>query len=256
MKDYFMASKYSDDGFRNGIRKENEDTCYLSFHKDNNIKFFAIMADGVGGLNAGKRASSQLVDSLARWFSQEEEKLNTYNFDEMKRQFEDITSTIHEFIKKESQSERINMGTTLTALLLTNTEYFIVHVGDSRAYLYDGSIIRQLTKDQTLLQRELDAGAEVSEEEKKDKGSTLLQCIGTNTFIPSFYEGKLPAEFQILLCSDGMINTINKDEIAEVFSLDESGKKKLIRLTDLARSRGEADDITSVFIGRIKKEAE
>ena len=139
-------------------------------------------------------------------------------------------------------------------MLMYKDQYYIVHVGDSRAYRLTDVCI-QLTKDQTLVQREVDAGRlDPRKVESDPRRSILLQCVGASPVVePDFMKGRVTPDSVYMLCSDGFRHHISDMEIinnigpASVY--DEAGiSASLRRLTELDMQRRETDNITAVAV--------
>ena len=169
-----------------------------------------------------------------------------------------ITSLTHSSYGHEKGAP---LGTTFVSLLLIGREYFLANVGDSRVYLIDRDV-HQLTTDQTIVQREVDAGRLTPEEAENDvRRSVLLQCIGASGEVePVFDSGRIPDSGGFLLCSDGFRHRIKISEIWKYLGDQEPAeerkmKEALYSLTELCKKRNEHDNITAVMI-RILKDAD
>ena len=146
------------------------------------------------------------------------------------------------------------MGTTVVALLLLRGKYFIINVGDSRAYLLTNKL-QQITKDQTFVQKEIDIGRMTIEQGMSDpRKSVLLQCVGASTVIePDFYTGEVTRNSLFLLCSDGFRHTIAPDEIYEVMlpeqqHTEEQMLSNIKKLIELCKRRQEEDNISVILV--------
>lgn len=231
--------------------KLNEDAMLLQVHEidDKNIVLGCI-ADGVGGCGNGDLASQYLIEQIGEWFAEKKDDLCRCDKQEITMMMYDQVMMSHEGLKKINQLKGMSAGSTLTMLLLYQGSYIILHVGDSRAYLYSDGHCVQITKDQTAGQRERDIGIEKVD---KEKDRILLQAMGIGSIKPQVYEGKLPESYHILLCSDGLSNKL---QMADFSILTERGscKEKLTRLTRLSRNREERDNISSILIEKRMKE--
>ena len=151
------------------------------------------------------------------------------------------------------------MGTTIVALLMIKNEYFIMNVGDSRAYAISNQVY-QLTKDQSLVQQQIDLGRVRPEDaERHPQRNVLLQCIGASEeVLPDFYRGTVLPGTLFLLCSDGFRHEISEQEL--FMQLNPSGlvneermKERLVYLTELVKSRREMDNISAVAIKAVQE---
>ena len=240
----YTASVYTDAGPKN-----NEDSKLL---RRAERCFAAIIADGVGGEEAGEVASGYTVKALSKWFDKVEPDLPNMTMPEIRAEMDRIVMRVHEELLDISEEKRVKFGSTLTFALLTKDEYLIGQVGDSRAYFYEDGIVRCITVDQTVAEYERASGQIVLGIEEDRKEHTLLQCMGQGEISPVYYSGGLNPEYQILICSDGLSNTLTEGDIAKVLSRELSCKEKLIKLTEKSRENGETDNITSVLIRRAR----
>lgn len=217
---------------------------------------FAAVSDGMGGLAMGEMASTKMSEALSAWF---ENSLAAFvsrhgtiiTYEEFQNEMEFIIRKVSKEI--ETLSTEMS-GTTITGMLIAAGTYYIVHVGDSRAYAFRERLI-QLTKDQTFVQRELDRGNIREEEiETHPKRSVLLQCVGASEIvIPEFQRGTYQEGDLFLLCSDGFRHKISIEEFNYLFSTDmmqtEEGMDRCIRtMIEKIKERGEKDNITAILI--------
>lgn len=148
----------------------------------------------------------------------------------------------------------IELGTTAVGLLIIGDRYYILNVGDSRVYLLSDGI-RQLTTDQTYVQREIDAGRMTPAQAREDPmRNMLLQCVGAGCAVcPEFREGKAEAGQAFLLCSDGFRHVLPEEEIfRELHPGKMTGEdilqQKLVEMTELVKRRQEKDNISAILI--------
>ena len=146
------------------------------------------------------------------------------------------------------------LGTTVSALILYNEKYYIVHVGDSRIY-HMAKGVTQLTKDQTFVAREIAAGRMTEEQAKIDpRRSVLLQCVGASPVVePEFTKGDVTPNTMFMLCSDGFRHQISDAEMMDKIGPnavkdEEEMKYGCIYLTELVKNRKESDNITVALI--------
>ena len=144
------------------------------------------------------------------------------------------------------------MGTTVSALLLTMDALYQVQVGDSRIYLDDGLGLVQLSKDQTLAMREVEAGRLSPEALTTDRRSSiLLQCLGYGKMEPVFQCTKRPMQGAVLLCSDGLCHYTTRKELHGLLMETDSREQLQQRLqaaVGFCRSCGETDNITALAL--------
>ncbi len=229
------------------LRKNNEDSFLI-----NESKGLFVVSDGMGGHKAGETASKNACVSIDNYFN--EEKQNILKKDRSKAKdyiFESI-SISHQYLKKLSQSkaEYENMGCTIVVALLLGNILNIVHVGDSRAYYFNGVKLKLLTKDHTYVMQLLDEG-KISPEQAATSPFKhhLLQALGTKvSLFPSFLSMECSKDDQLLLCSDGLWDMVSEDEIIATLSSDLSLKEKSIELIRKANQTGGKDNITALIV--------
>lgn len=216
----------------------------------------AVLCDGMGGLSKGEVASASLVNAFWKWADNrlpvlcEKEMTDA----EIRAEWVGIATEYNEKIKAYAASCGTNMGTTATVLMLTEKRYYIMNVGDTRAYeIEDGLTI--LTKDQTVVAREVELGHLTPEEAETDsRRSVLLQCIGASEEVyPDMFFGDTKLNAVYMLCSDGFRHEITAEEIHQYLNpnvmLDAEGmKQNMDALIDLNKQRQERDNISVVSI--------
>ena len=142
------------------------------------------------------------------------------------------------------------MGTTLVAALVRGRKVTVIHVGDSRAYAITGDGIRQLTRDHSVVQMMLDRGELTPEQARTYPGKNLItRAIGTEGIVKSdLAHLTLEKGESLLLCSDGLSNMMDEQEI--LFEVAHGVNKQYCcqRLLEIAKNRGAPDNVTSVFV--------
>lgn len=241
-----------------GLRKKvNQDSLYTAVARTPLGQMaIAVVCDGVGGLSYGEIASAQVVLTFKNWFQNELPLRikNDYSHQDIIEQWDEVIHEINQKLINESNEKNVQMGTTLTVGLFERDKYHLAQVGDSRAY----EIIKQqkqLTKDQTLVARELEQGHLTKEEALQDKRKhILLQCIGMNSeVVPVYTEGMITEDANYLFCSDGFYNSLAEDEISRFCQYErgntrEKMEETLQQMIKLVKNRGERDNISAVMI--------
>ena len=142
------------------------------------------------------------------------------------------------------------MGTTLVAVFIHVKWATIVNVGDSRAYLIDQVGIHQVTVDHSVVQLMVSRGEITPEQAKTYPGKSLItRAIGTETMVPCdiFHKKVSPGNF-LLLCSDGLSNLMDDQEILFEVAHGQEKDRCCQRLLDIAKKRGAPDNVTSVLV--------
>jgi PPM family protein phosphatase len=209
-----------------------------------------MVADGMGGAAAGEIASAMAVEVVLgelreKWIGQE-----TNDSEEFVRAIRRATvaanQQIHNFAA--SHSEYRGMGTTATVAGLLDDRLYVAQVGDSRAYLVRDGVARQITKDQSLMQKLIEAG-ELTEEEaaQSDRRNIILQALGPEPLIKIDLTHQQVRRGDVLvLCSDGLSGQVGKDEIARIVTEEPDLVSACKRLIDLANENGGPDNITVI----------
>lgn len=217
---------------------------------------FALLCDGMGGLAKGEVASASVIRAFDAWVHYELPQLCTMplNAEMIRSQWEKILLDQNQLIKTYGARQGVRLGTTAVVMLLTNTNYYIMNVGDSRAYELSDTL-RQLTKDQTFVAREVELGNMTPEQAEVDqRRSVLLQCIGASEAVyPDFFVGNTLINASYMLCSDGFRHEITPDEIfrymrPEVLLDEASMNANTLGLIELNKQRQERDNISVVLI--------
>jgi PPM family protein phosphatase len=245
------------------IRKNNEDSFLIAtptsdFANQNPAELNGIMpengtmfivADGMGGAQAGEVASRMAVDTVARNFIN---ALNKKDSLDQQTLISALTETIQEtnqliFREGQKNSECNGMGTTLTAAMVYGTTIFFAQLGDSRAYLARKGVISQMTKDQSLVAQMVASGSLTPEEAKNHpQRNVILQALGIQSQVDvAISLAELRRGDQIVLCSDGLSGKVDAEEIKEFLERFEP-KAACQGLVRMARERGGEDNITVI----------
>lgn len=240
-----------------GIKKStNQDSVLVKTAQTDfgNVLLCAI-CDGMGGLAKGELASATMVRMLSKWFEEEFPGLLYQGLREesLRKSWTHLIDQANYKISTYAQAQHISMGTTIAAFLSVGQKYYIVNVGDSRIYQIKKRFA-QLTKDQTVVQREIDLGRITAEDARKDpRRNILLQCIGASqTIEPQYVTGKVEKGTLFLLCSDGFRHVVTPEELQKnldvEFQSEQEMKNRLSFLTELNKSRHETDNISAALI--------
>jgi serine/threonine protein phosphatase PrpC len=201
-----------------------------------------VVADGMGGVAGGEVASALAVEALVRSLSASGDG----GCDALRRAVEAANLSVYDTA---IQSGRVGMGATLVAVLVRGPLACVASIGDSRAYLVRGGGASQLTKDQSIVEALLSAGAITPEEaEASPYRHVVTHAVGAKPEVKvALLELPLHRGDVLLLCSDGLSNEVTPDEmslaVAEGRSLDDACQ----RLVELANSRGGKDNVTVVL---------
>lgn len=252
----FLTAHHTDVGIK---KKTNQDALLLKTAKTPKgpVGLF-IICDGMGGLSHGELASSTVIRGMAEWFDDVMPRLSNsaHLKEEIFLEIEKCIKQLNEKILSYGVTSKVKLGTTVTAVLIVHDKYYIAHVGDSRAYSISNSV-NQLTKDQTLVAREVTRGNITEEQAKIDpRRNVLLQCVGATREIEVvFSTGDFEANTVFMLCSDGFYHQITVEELAlnlkpETIKNEQQLKDKVVQLVELVKARKEVDNI-SVIVAKV-----
>ena len=221
----------------------------------------ALVADGVGGSTGGEEASQTTVATITRYLTDAADlytRLDPSSEALFLDQLKASVARSHEALLEVSgrASGGHGMATTLTLVMLIWPKAFIVHVGDSRAYRLRDGQLELVTRDQTMAQAMVDAGAITQEQaEASHLKHVLWSAVGGREAAPEVRTLDCELTDMMLVCSDGITKHISDDEIREHMLAHPTSEAICRALTDLALERGGSDNIT-VVVGRIKPRAD
>jgi PPM family protein phosphatase len=212
--------------------------------------FILIVADGVGGAASGALASSiateTILSEMHRWWHKVPKRTAESIEAALKRGIEVANKAI--FQKANSSPEHHGMGTTTTLALVLDGEAFIAQVGDSRAYLVRKGAAKQLTKDQSFVQRLIDAGRMTQKEAaQSEHRNIILQALGPEEkVVTDLYRCKLENDDFLVLCSDGLSNQVSAEDIARITRGAGRPEEICEALIEEAMHTGAPDNVTVI----------
>ncbi|WP_203362264.1 Stp1/IreP family PP2C-type Ser/Thr phosphatase [Bacillus sp. REN10] len=229
------------------IRAHNEDNGGVFTNTTND--YLAIVADGMGGHNAGDIASQLTIESMKSMWQQTEKIENANQAEQW------LKSTIHQINEKilshaTNHTECTGMGTTLVAAVCTPNFCTIANIGDSRCYLLNDNGFKQVTDDHSLV-NELVKSGEITREEAEHhpRKNVLTRALGTNAHVTADYHTiTFEQGDYMLLCSDGLSNKLAQQEMQEILQNDLSLLEKADSFVQLANEKGGEDNITLVIL--------
>ena len=226
-------------------RKVNED--YIDYYSDN-LKSIYVIADGMGGHNAGDIASKLAVENTINYLNS---LPNIENMEEdLRNAIADSNIKIHELSK--SSDELIGMGTTITACMISGSDMIVANVGDSRCYIIKGEKLIRVTKDHSLVQQLVDEGSITESEAISHPNKNIItRALGTkNTVEIDTYLCNLKEISKVILCTDGLYNMVKEEELYDIVMNNDN---YCIELIELSKSRGGKDNISvMVFEGECR----
>ncbi len=226
------------------VRQNNED--YWAQVPDES---FYVLADGMGGHQAGEIASREAVEHLCALFKQL--TINQKSLEGMQAALAEAVKHVNEIVYLMSQgNERLKgMGTTLCCLCVHSEGLICAHVGDSRIYLLRNQQLEQLTSDHSLLRELIDLG-QINEKQAGDfhYKNIITKAIGTEPYVEPTVRSQ-PAEVgdTILMCTDGLTDLLSDEEIRTIM-INSSEKDVAKKLIKSAKEKGGYDNITVVIV--------
>jgi len=228
------------------IRKENED--YLLVLSEKNL---FIVADGMGGHNAGEVASRNAAESVNNYFTSKLLSKISGNNERIKDEMiKSLLHAHHNIIElAKNKREYYNMGCTAVIALKDGKNLHICHVGDARAYIANNKGMKLLTTDHSLVMTFVKSGGMTMEEARHSPiKNEITQAVGVPEIIhPEYNHYLLNNGDKILLCSDGLWDMLSDDEIYGVVKRDMPVKNICEELIQMANKAGGRDNITVVM---------
>jgi serine/threonine protein phosphatase PrpC len=232
-----------------GLVRQNNEDCIRS---DDNLGLY-LLADGMGGHNAGEIASALAVDSVYKLLSSGTPNSTAEDiFDLMEKAMHEAHLEIS--ARARTSFSLMGMGTTLVIAVVRDKTAYIAHAGDSRAYLFspshqEGKNLEQITRDHTMGDLLLESGIPRGLIPEK-QFHTLTRAVGYDEApAPDFNTVELDGESMLLLCSDGLTDMLTDSEIGNVLL---NGHEKLETLADIlidtANAKGGRDNVSVLLV--------
>lgn len=230
------------------IREVNEDSAAVYTRDDNKEIILAIVADGMGGHEAGDVASEMVLQSLNESFIAAPNYETSHDWEQwLKSSILKANSFVYDYAQQNQKF--LGMGTTVVAVLFLDDYYLIGHVGDSRIYRFYENTVEQLTEDHSLVNELLRSG-QISEEEAlmHPQRNVITRALGTDETVEvdmrtlSYVDNET-----VLLCSDGLTSMVTDEQLLTVINTNQSLEQKADALVGKALTAGGDDNITLVL---------
>lgn len=230
------------------VRAINQDAYF--YIEDKKVPIF-IIADGMGGHKAGEIASNLAISTIVSYYEDNLEKI--INEEMFVPQFinESIEKANEKIVEESKVEKEFNgMGTTVTMCLIVNSELYIGHVGDSRAYLLRDKELIQLTQDHSLVGELLRTGSITKKEAMNHpKRNVITRALGTDLKLSvDIINRELNSDDKIILCTDGLTNMVSEERILETIKTDEDIVGSCSKLVNIANELGGIDNTTIMLI--------
>jgi len=233
-----------------GLARDNNEDAF-SFDESRGV---AVLADGMGGYNAGEVASqmaASIINSeMNRWLA---EAGATASVQDIRRALEICVGNANAavFRAANSNTHYAGMGTTLVAGVFRGADLVLGHIGDSRCYRLRQGELSQITKDHSLLQEQIDAGLLTPEQAALSVNKNLVtRALGVDdAVLLEIHEHTAESGDVYLMCSDGLSDMVKDSDIAAILQLPSSLEQRAKTLVDTANAHGGRDNITVVLVG-------
>lgn len=226
-----------------GLRRKNNEDALLIMP---DIQLYAV-ADGMGGAAAGEVASSIFVETVRELFPNEGLLSEEYFSAALQDIFRVANMRILEygFLNPEAHG----LGCTADILTFCEDKYFIGHVGDSRIYLLRDGVLKQITKDHSLVQLQVDNGVlSVNDARNHPKKNIILRALGIDKELSlDLMRGRALDNDIFLLCTDGLSDLLDENYICSIISADEPLTVAVEALISAAKAAGGKDNITALL---------
>jgi len=232
-----------------GLTRENNEDA-VGFDEGSGV---AVLADGMGGYNAGEVASSMATSSInaemSRWLA---ESAEVATVQDIRRALEICVGNANAavFRAAHANAHYSGMGTTLVAGVFRGADLVVGHIGDSRCYrLRQGELV-QITRDHSLLQEQIDAGLLTPEQAALSMNKNLVtRALGVDdAVLLEVHEHVVEPGDIYLMCSDGLSDMVRDQDIAKILQMPLSPELRAKTLVDTANAHGGRDNITVLLI--------
>ncbi len=230
-------------GFRTDVgcvRPQNEDSIYVKLP-------LLVVADGIGGQEAGEVASQIAVETMAE---------DAPEYVNAKLLGQAVIAANHEVMRGvETGRGKPGMGTTMTAALVEGNQMAVAQVGDSRAYRLRDGHLEQLTHDHSLIAAMIESGQITAEEARNHPSRSIItKALGSDPdMVPDLFEFELKKGDKILLCSDGLSSMIYDSDIEQILKETPDPQDAAEKLVDAAKEAGGMDNV-SVIVANISND--
>ena len=226
------------------VRTANQDYVYASVEPVGSLPNLFVVADGMGGHQAGDYASRYIVENLVSYLQYTE---NSQIVPLLREGILKVNTQLYQESKE--KPELSGMGTTLVAAVADENTLYVANVGDSRLYLVRDRI-RQVTKDHSYVEELVSLGRlERGSKDYKDKKNIITRAVGTeDKLLVDFFEVGLEPGDYILMCSDGLSNMLEDAEMEEIIGSDLELQEKAEKLITVANDNGGKDNIAVVLV--------
>lgn len=227
------------------VRGSNEDFFHVPENAED--KTFFIVADGMGGENAGEVASCLAVSSAAVYLNENFNKENDVAI-LLRKALNAANKVVYDTARSDKCYE--SMGTTMVCAVIKDNDVFVANVGDSRCYIVTENNLEQISIDHSYVQEMVDKGMLTVDEARKHPNKNLItravgiaKFVNVDVFMKNWKKGD-----KLLLASDGLTGMIRAEEISRIINENSDCKIAVNKLVQAANEAGGVDNITAVLI--------
>ena len=232
-------------------RSQNQDAVFATQEPIGALPNLFVIADGMGGHNAGDYASKKAIDLLTDYIANSGEQGAVSAIQQ------GITIANEAiFMEASRDAAKAGMGTTMVVATIDGDMLRVANVGDSRLYIMGDGALQQVTRDHSVIEEMVRKG-EVSKEvaQHHPKRNLITRAVGAEEQVRvDFFDVDLRNVDVVLMCSDGLTNMLEDERIAEIITLDVSDHQKVTKLVEEANLAGGKDNITVLIIEAIMDE--
>lgn len=239
-RNHINAHCRTDIGLR---RKRNEDVCSVCTE----FQYF-LVADGIGGAAGGDLASSLFLSASSEILSITGKMTPTESSERLKTCFQEANTRIQQHVLTNPTHK--GMGCASELLIICGDEFVLGHIGDSRTYSFYDNTLKQLTKDHTLAQEQLNQGI-ISEQQAESSlfNNILVHAVGVESDVKfDIHRGKIVPGTLFVLCTDGLYNMVREHEMLPVLQYSAPLELKTDMLISMANNAGGKDNITVALV--------
>ncbi len=233
-------------------RPINEDGYYISDYSQEHDAMYAVVADGMGGHQAGEIASTMAICQIRDAVNQG--CVGEMTLSDLKDLLVTAVKKANRLIYQKSIDEPAysGMGTTVTVCLIYGLQAVVAHVGDSRAYMLRDGQLHQITTDHSLVNELVKSGQITAEEAMHHPHKNVItRALGTDSGVDiDLYEFSILPGDSVLLCSDGLTNMLSDPELTDILTEKQSNSltEMAEQLILAANEKGGYDNITAVLL--------
>ena len=211
----------------------------------------AVLCDGMGGARGGEIASAMAVEAFVETAREDLARTEWLDIADIAREAASVAN-LRVYDRAYREESLRGMGTTLVGAILREKEAVIVNIGDSRCYWMANGKIQQVTRDHSHVQDLVENGVITAKDARSHPRKNLItRAVGIERRVRSdIFRLDLREGDKLLLCSDGLSNLLEEDELADILENESNGKSACRRMMDTALRRGAPDNVTIVLLER------